>query len=746
MSVSFAPASRPSQPIQSVGILSLGTKLALTTVAVLVLASLLVYFELAGRERRALVSAKSTAAAMVADLFAESLSAPLDFGDSDAVEAELAHVRPNADVTCAAVWLGQGGKPIARFDRGGCSGDAAPNEGDVAAPKILGDRVEVARAVVGRAGNVVGKALLVFSLTRENETFEASRARLFWVSLALALATAVLLIGLSRQQIVSPLGKLSEAARRVGRGDFDTRVEVASKDEIGQLAHAFNRMRGAIADREQRLEAATQSLRDLFDHMRQAILAFGSDGRVQGAVSRQAAKVFGRADLEGVLVGELLYGGSAAHDVDAQAFQEWMAMAFELPLEQWPDFAALAPREVTLQREGAEPLPLELEFRPVVKGGHVERVMLLATDVSEKKQLELTVQSQEEEHARRMAAMRRLIAGGGQVFVSFIDSAREKLARCHELVGPSPRLLRIGEIDELFRHVHTIKGEARAFDLRELEAETEKLEEELDELRGLARGEGFTTTGSVHGALTSRLARAEEALDRGREVFVAASPIGRAALDQVTVQRSDLEKLERLAERGDAALVRVVSRLASRPFGESTASLVDMVPTWGEKEGKQVRLDVDGRDVRVPPSLARVLGGALTHLVRNAIAHGIEPPDVRKEAGKDPAGVIHAFAEPGKGPDDGPTIILEDDGRGLDLKAIATRAAQLGVRVEGKADKSLHELVFIAGLSTLERAGMLAGRGVGLGAVKSELARAGYEIDVASEHGRFTRFVLRPSS
>jgi chemotaxis protein histidine kinase CheA len=329
------------------------------------------------------------------------------------------------------------------------------------------------------------------------------------------------------------------------------------------------------------------------------------------------------------------------------------------------------------------------------------------------------------------------------VFVQFMDAARERLQRCLELVGREPRMLRTGEIDEVFRHVHTIKGEARAFDLRDLEGETAKLEEELDELRALARGEGFATTGSVHGALRARLERAMQAVDKGAEVFVEASPIGRAALEQLTVQRPDVEAVQRLAERHrDPELAHAVSRLAARPFGESTASLVDMAPTWGDREGKLVHLDVEGREVRVPPRLARVLGAVLTHLVRNAIAHGIEPPRTRVEDGKPGAGTIRVVATGGG--EAGPVVVVEDDGRGLDLEAIAERGAQLGLDVGLRSREGLTELAFTAGLSTLARAGTLAGRGVGLGAVREDLERVGYVIGVESEPGKYTRFTMAP--
>lgn len=736
-----APASMPPAG----RFLSLGTKLAFATVCVLAVASTFLFFELTQREWRALLAAKTQAASMVADLFAATVAAPVDFvaTDPDSLQTELAHLQTNPDVTCAVVWAVPGGGALGRIDRGGCGDVQMPPETALGKVAVFGDRVQVSRLVKSPTnGAPIGRTTLVFSLASENGAYAASRTRIFVLSFALAAVTALVLIWITRRQIVSPLQMLTRASRHIGRGEFDTRVDVRSRDEIGELARAFDKMRAALADREHRLDAARQELRDLFDNMRQAIFAFGRDGRVIGAASKQANRLFDRPTLFGERVRDLLYGSAADHDIDAQAFDEWSSMAFDVPLEEWASFAQLAPREVTIRR-GNEKVPLELEMRPVLKQGVIDCVMLLATDVSERKKLEHTVQTQEEEHARRMAAMRRLIAGGGQVFVQFMEAARERIHRCIELVGPNPRMLRTGEIDELFRHVHTIKGEARAFDLRELEGETAKMEEELDELRALARGEGFVTTGSVHGALVSRLHRALTGIDKGAEVFVAASPLGRAALEQITVQRPDVQAIVDLSEKiGNPELTRAASELSARPFGESIASLMDMAPTWGDREGKQVRLDVDGREVRVPAKLARVLPGVLTHLVRNAIAHGIEPPAGRIHAGKPTTGTVRVKASHGA---ERPTIVVEDDGRGLDYEGIRDRAKELGVDVSGRNHHSLTELVFVAGLTTVPGAGSLAGRGVGLGAVRDDLARVGYKIDVASEPGKYTRFTIVPA-
>jgi HAMP domain-containing protein/HPt (histidine-containing phosphotransfer) domain-containing protein len=715
---------------------SLGTKLALATVGVLSVISILLYVQLTSRERQHLLSSKTTAAGMVTNLFAASLAAPLDFGDAEAIESELGNLRSNPEIIQAWIWSLGASDPITRLHRNRSPVDDPPPVGLDTGTRLLADRVEVARLIIGRSGQPVGKVAVVFSLAAENAAFLASRSRIFWWTLVMDVATALGLILIARLQIIRPLAKVADGARRLERGELGARVDIDSADEVGQLARAFNTMGEAIADREQRLDAARQSLRDLFDNMQQAIIAFGSSGIIEGEVSKEAARLFG-GRLSGVRVRDVLYRGAPEGDIDALAFDEWASVAFRVRTSEWAEFATLAPSEIVLRLEGEQQVPLELEFRPVTKNGKIVRVMVLATDVTEQRALERTVQSQEEEHARQMAAMRRLVAGGPQVFVMFVESARQRIARCLEIVGPVPRMLRSGEIDELFRHVHTLKGEASAFDLRDLQAQSANLEEELDELRSEARGEGFATTGSVHGRLSEQFARATEALERGCEVFVAASPTGRVALDQVTVQRSDLlELLAHLGHRTDE-LGQIAARLTSRPFGEATANLVDLVPTWADKEGKRARLQVEGKETRVPAHVASPLSGALTHLIRNAIVHGIEIPDAREDKGKSPSGLIRVVATEGEG---GPVIMVEDDGQGLDLASIALQAAAIGETVGARP---IEQLAFLPGLSTA-RMGDLAGRGVGLHAVKSEMESVGYRVDVFSKAGEYARFVLRP--
>jgi chemotaxis protein histidine kinase CheA len=469
---------------------------------------------------------------------------------------------------------------------------------------------------------------------------------------------------------------------------------------------------------------------------------------VRGAVSRQATKVFGVTELDGKPIRQLLFGPKAETEIEAQAFVEWQESAFDIGLDDWSSFAELAPKEVTLRREkdgarGVE-VPLELEFRPVAKDGKVDRVLVLATDVSEKRKLEQAVVTQEEQHAKRMAAMRRLVAGGAQLFVRFIATARERVARFFERLDDdalSLAPLDVATVEEIFRHVHTMKGEARAFDLLELEAAFEGLEDTLSSLR--KNGEALAdreVADDAASALRAGLFRAEAAIDRTRQDFVAASPIGSAALEQASVQRSDLDSVLALAGDHDDELTRAIKRLAARPFGEALATIAERAPDWAAREGKRVELVVEGREVRIPPALSDVLAGVMTHLVRNSVAHGIESEDDRAIAGKNRVGSIWASAQDGE---HGPVIVVEDDGAGMDLERIVARARALGLIAED-AEIDATELVFLPGLSTRDASDGLAGRGIGLDAVRAYVREAGYGVHFVTEKGNGTKFVIEP--
>ncbi|MBL0275091.1 MAG: response regulator [Anaeromyxobacter sp.] len=159
--------------------------------------------------------------------------------------------------------------------------------------------------------------------------------------------------------------------------------------------------------------------------------------------------------------------------------------------------------------------------------------------------------------------------------------------------------------------------------------------------------------------------------------------------------------------------------------------------------GKLVEVEVAGGDVKLDRRIADELRDPLLHLVRNAADHGIEAAAVRLAAGKPEGGRLTVRVEP-RGSRVG--VVVEDDGRGLDLAAVKASAVRRGLLAADAAarlsDEDAARLIFLPGFSTARAVTAISGRGVGLDVVQSTVARLGGAVDVTSVPGRSTRFDL----
>jgi two-component system chemotaxis sensor kinase CheA len=160
--------------------------------------------------------------------------------------------------------------------------------------------------------------------------------------------------------------------------------------------------------------------------------------------------------------------------------------------------------------------------------------------------------------------------------------------------------------------------------------------------------------------------------------------------------------------------------------------------------GKQVRVVTEGDETELDRSIIEAIKDPLTHLVRNAVDHGIETPEEREAVGKPPEGVIsiHASHEGGL-----VTIEIHDDGRGIDLERVRVTGVERGVvtaeEAAGLSPRETIELIFQPGFSTAEQVTNLSGRGVGMDVVRTNIAAIGGTVDIVTEHGVGTTYTLK---
>ena len=157
--------------------------------------------------------------------------------------------------------------------------------------------------------------------------------------------------------------------------------------------------------------------------------------------------------------------------------------------------------------------------------------------------------------------------------------------------------------------------------------------------------------------------------------------------------------------------------------------------------GKEARLVVTGEATEIDKTVIEQLADPLTHLLRNALDHGIETPREREAAGKPRQGTIHLNADHRGG-----RIMIEisDDGRGIDRAKVLAKAEQRGLVAPGAAltDEDIDNLIFLPGFSTAENVSSISGRGVGMDVVKRNMQALGGRITVESRLGHGSRFLL----
>ncbi|MBT7609228.1 MAG: response regulator [Bacteriovoracaceae bacterium] len=180
-----------------------------------------------------------------------------------------------------------------------------------------------------------------------------------------------------------------------------------------------------------------------------------------------------------------------------------------------------------------------------------------------------------------------------------------------------------------------------------------------------------------------------------------------------------------------------------QPVGAVFNKFDRIVRDLSRKQDKKVYLDIQGQETELDKTLLEVIRDPLTHLIRNAIDHGIENPNIRKRKGKKEDGLLSIKAYHSGG-----QVIIEiaDDGNGINVERILEKAIGKGIMSFEEAEKctasKAMNLIFHPGFSTAEKVTNISGRGVGLDVVKSNIEKIGGKCDVSSNDGRGTTFKL----
>jgi len=228
-------------------------------------------------------------------------------------------------------------------------------------------------------------------------------------------------------------------------------------------------------------------------------------------------------------------------------------------------------------------------------------------------------------------------------------------------------------------------------------------------------------------------------IDRVAELIIASSAVGVMALrNQDRALREAVSQMSRLTEdvRDGAMRLRMVE------IGETFGRFRRLVRDVSKELGKDIELQVSGGETELDKSLVDRIGDPLTHLVRNAMDHGIEPVALRQQRGKPPVGRLALAARHEAG-----SIVIEvsDDGGGLNRERILAKAVQNGLIADdqGLSDQQVWSLIFEPGFSTAEQVSNLSGRGVGMDVVRRSIEALRGTVEIDSRSGVGSTFRIR---
>jgi two-component system chemotaxis sensor kinase CheA len=571
---------------------------------------------------------------------------------------------------------------------------------------------------------------------------QASIVRLFVVIIGSLVCSALIVLLYVNRYIVVRLARVRDSMLALATGSLSDELPPAGADEIGRMAASLRIFRETAIERDERelaqaraeekLKRTLADIANLLDSSGEGFLSFGIDLVIDPQCSRACVSLLGvhpaGRDAAQILFGEDPVKQDLLRDVVATIAKPKIGSTRRsMMLSLLPSHVARGGRL------------LEANYN-VLDNGHL---MVVLADITERDRLAATLTREHRQLSMVVAAVTESLDffDAVQSFRRFLD---EELPERLSSALPGQRL-----VQDLYRDIHTYKGVLGQFSFAATPDALHALEEKLAELVQREASPGLPEIAAVvdRGVLLQAL---EVDLDSLRSILGDAFVSGGARVSLTLEQATHLERLAARLLKGerpdlgvDSMILRNILHLRRDPVRHVMLGYDRMVADLAVRLEKPVMplMVHGGEDIWIDPQRYGPFLRALVHVFRNAVAHGIEDPDRRIEAGKDENGRIRCIIGRAGSM---MSLVISDDGGGIDIARLRQRAVEAGLfsqaQLAGMPDADICDLVFRDGISTKNTADQLSGRGIGLASVRAETEKLGGQVSVLSTPGQGTQF------
>jgi len=561
-------------------------------------------------------------------------------------------------------------------------------------------------------------------LTAEYEFYERLTFIITGISMLLITLQILGCIGGSRKL----LGRLSNLEGTMSdishTSDLSLRADASKKDEIGSMAESFNLMVEKLGATSEIVKQKINDIQTMLRNMPQGLLSFDSANIISPEYSAYLERILETKDIANQNMMKLIFENS---NLGADTLAQIGAISEACIGEDAMNFEFnehLLVHEIEKVMPSGKKKILDLRWAPVINDEDVVgQILLCIRDVTELRKL--AAESAEQKY--ELEIIGEILGVTEDKFDQFMASSIAYKLEIENIIRDNPNG-GIDAINAMFRNMHTIKGNARTYGLKNLTDKVHVTESVYDELR-----KPHSDIAWDQDSLLEDLANVRDMIERyaktneiklGRKKSASKNTIQNLLMVDYQQIREAMELLEKTDHSNIHELIvtknkihKTLKQLGTDSLSKSFATIIESLPAIAENLGKE-NPDVVIHDSNLQLKVAHlgVITDIFTHLFRNSLDHGIEMPEARLAKDKPAQGRIDLSLN---SEDNYIKITLKDDGNGISLNKIREKAIISGLI---KADEILSDedtvaMIFVPGFTTADKLTDISGRGVGMDAV-----------------------------
>jgi Chemotaxis protein histidine kinase and related kinases len=581
--------------------------------------------------------------------------------------------------------------------------------------------------------NVIAMVGTGFYVDEINSLYQKSMMQFLPIQILSLIITLLLLFFILRK-LFNPFNQIITLTQKISKGEYEIEKSGSEMKEFTSIMNSMEVMSKAIKNREIQNKQLLEKVYTLLDNSDEGFLSFDTSLVLDPEYSRECEVVFGKSIKEENIVNLLFDENNQQRNLFPRNINLIFNEADEFKKEV---LISLLPKVSNINSK-----IIKLKYRLLDNN----RMMLIITDITHEKELEEKIK---DEQGRLKLVVSSIVDRND--FFDLLDSYREYWNfRLNEILKND--MSKAEKYADIYRNVHTFKGNFAQFNFIHLPKELHELENGLSKINKNSE----EVEKDIYELFNN--CRCNDALKKDMSIIT--TILGDEFLKQKNKIHIDEEQIktlkdlaqiisnevsEEVREKSIQEIVSNINTLRFVPLKQMLNSYPEYTYKLAERLEKSIyNFRIEGSDIRVNPQKFLAFTKSLVHVFRNAVDHGIESPDERIEANKDETGKIVCSIDY-IGEEIG--ISIQDDGRGIDIQKVKEKAVQKGSfsreEVENLTKEEIVTLVFGDDFSTKEKTSEISGRGYGLSATLKELHRIGGEAEVTTTKGKGTIFTFK---